>query len=151
MDGEPQLIIAAGLCRRFEGLFLKPYLCPANVATIGYGSTRYENGTRVTLSDPAITKQRAEELLIHELRAVQPRVLSLCPILKSWGPGSIAAILDFAFNLGTGNLQSSTLRKKINANDPEAAKQELRKWVRGGGRVLPGLVSRRAAEAALLG
>jgi lysozyme len=151
VDGEPQLIIAAGLCRRFEGLFLKPYLCPANVATIGFGSTRYANGTRVTLSDPAITKQRAEELLMHELRSVQPRVLSLCPVLKDWGPGAIAAILDFAFNLGTGNLQSSTLRKKINANDPEAAKQELRKWVRGGGRVLPGLVSRRAAEAALLG
>lgn len=151
MENKPSIAIAAGLCRRFEGLFLRPYLCPAKVPTIGYGATRYENGLRVALSDPPITKQRAEQLLMHELSEIHPKVLRLCPVLQEWGDAATAAILDFTFNLGVGNLAASTLRRKINACDVDAAKRELAKWVRGGGRVLPGLVSRRAAEAALLG
>lgn len=141
--------IAASLCRQFEGLYLKPYLCPANVATIGFGSTRYEDGRRVTLADPAITQARAEELLMWEInRVCVPAVARSCPDLKE--PKKLAALLDFTFNLGSGNLHSSTLRKKINAEDWDAAQLELAKWVRGGGRVLPGLVKRRTAEAALL-
>lgn len=134
----------------FEGLYLKPYLCPANVPTIGVGSTFYENGVRVTLADPPITKERAMVLLEHELEACLPKVLRLCPVLKDWGSQATGAILDFAFNCGTGALQASTLRKRINADDMEGARAELMKWVRGGGKVLPGLVKRRAAEAALL-
>lgn len=144
------LLLAAALCRRFEGLFLKPYLCPANVPTIGFGSTMYENGVKVTLSDPPITKERAEQLLLHELHYIHPKVLRLCPTLSELGPGPTAAILDFTFNLGLGRLQSSTLRKKINAGELEAAREELGKWVRGGGKILPGLVKRRDAEALLL-
>ena len=141
--------IAASLCRQFEGLYLKPYLCPANVPTIGYGSTRYEDGRRVTLADPPITKARAEELLMWEInRVCVPAVKRSCPELKE--PKKLAALLDFTFNLGSGNLYSSTLRKKVNAEDWDAAQIELAKWVRGGGRVLPGLVKRRTAEAALL-
>jgi lysozyme len=141
--------IAASLCRQFEGLFLKPYFCPANVATIGFGSTRYEDGRRVTLADPPITKARAEELLMWEIeRVCVPAVKRSCPNLKE--PRKLAALLDFTFNLGSGNLHSSTLRKKVNAEDWDAAQIELAKWVRGGGRVLPGLVKRRTAEAALL-
>lgn len=141
--------IAASLCRQFEGLYLKPYLCPANVATIGFGSTRYENGRRVMLSDPPITKARAEELLMWEInRVCVPAVKRSCPDLKE--PKKLAALLDFTFNLGSGNLHSSTLRKKVNAEDWDAAQIELAKWVRGGGRILPGLVKRRTAEAALL-
>jgi lysozyme len=142
---------ARDLCRVFEGLYLKPYLCPASVPTIGYGATRYENGTRVTLADPPITRERAIELLDWELHHIHPRVLSLCPKLHEWGDKAEGAVLDFAFNCGTGALSSSTLRKRINADDVEGAKIELMKWVRGGGRVLPGLVRRRAAEVALLG
>lgn len=141
--------ITASLCKQFEGLYLKPYLCPANVATIGFGSTRYEDGRRVTLADPPITKARAEELLMWEInRVCVPAVKRSCPELKE--PKKLAALLDFTFNLGSGNLHSSTLRKKINAEDWDAAQIELAKWVRGGGRVLPGLVKRRTAEAALL-
>lgn len=141
---------ARDLCLVFEGLYLKPYLCPANVPTIGVGSTFYEDGRRVSLADPPITRERAMELLEHELQACLPRVLKLCPGLPDWGDKATGAILDFAFNCGTGALQSSTLRKRINAGDEAAARAELMKWVRGGGRVLPGLVRRRAAEAALL-
>lgn len=141
--------IAAALCRQFEGLYLKPYMCPALVPTIGYGSTRYEDGRRVTLADAPITRERAEELLRWELnRVCVPAVARSCPTLKE--PRKLAALLDFTFNLGSGNLHSSTLRRKINVQDWAGAQLELRKWIRGGGRVLPGLVKRRAAEAALL-
>lgn len=143
-------LLAAALCRRFEGLYLKPYMCPANVPTIGFGSTAYENGVRVTLADRPITKKRAERLLRHELLKIYPQVVRLCPTLPSLGPGPVAAILDFTYNLGSGRLQASTLRRKINAGDLAAARLELAKWVRGGGRVLPGLVKRRNAEALLL-
>ena len=54
------MLLAAKLCRRFEGLYLRPYLCPAGVPTIGYGSTVYENGMAVQLTDPPITRERAE-------------------------------------------------------------------------------------------
>ena len=146
------LILARTLCIAFEGVYLRPYLCPANVPTIGVGSTRYENGVKVSLSDPPITRERAEELLLWELNKVcVPQVKRLCPNLEDWGPGAMAAIIDFTYNLGSGNLAASTLRRKIAADDREGAKAELMKWVRGGGRVLPGLVKRREAEAKLIG
>ncbi len=143
--------VARDLCLVFEGMYLKPYLCPANVPTIGVGSTFYENGTRVSLADSAISRQRAMALLEWELNHCLPKVRRLCPALKDWGEQATGAILDFAFNCGTGALQSSTLRKRINVDDLDGAKTELMRWVRGGGRVLPGLVKRRAAEIALLG
>ena len=146
------IVIARSLCLAFEGLYLKPYLCPAGVPTIGIGSTRYENGVRVTLSDPPITRERAEQLLAWELQTeCLPHVLRLCPTLSDWGPGAVGALTDFAYNLGWPRLAGSTLRRKINANDRDGAKAELAKWVRGGGKVLPGLVKRREAEAKLLG
>lgn len=151
MTDKDPIILAAALCRVFEGLYLKPYMCPAAVPTIGYGTTRYENGVRVSLADPPITKERAEELLMWELRtACLPRVMKLCSNLEAWGPAAVAAIIDFTYNLGSGNLASSTLRKKIQADDIDGAKTELMKWVRGGGKVLPGLVRRRQAEVDLL-
>lgn len=64
--------------------------------------------------------------------------------------GQLAAIVDFTFNLGAERLQTSTLRRCINQLDWAAAVTELRRWVYGGGKVLPGLVTRREAEAAWL-
>lgn len=55
------------LIKAFEGLSLKPYLCPAGIPTIGYGSTFYEDGTKVTLKDKAITEARATKMLLHEV------------------------------------------------------------------------------------
>ena len=151
------LALAIYLCRVFEGFRGKPYLCPAGVPTIGYGSTYYPDGRKVTLRDAPITEAQANDMLLHELRTTYaPGVLRQCPGLlplalstNSWG--TLNALVDFAYNLGVGRLQTSTLRRKINAQDWEGAKDELAKWVRGGGRVLPGLVKRRAAEAALIG
>jgi lysozyme len=146
---ESAALTAVALARRFEGLYLTPYLCPAGVPTLGYGATYYEDGTRVQLSDPTITKERAEALLLWMVRAVYlPAVLRLCPTLDS--PQRLAAIVDWTFNLGTGNLKASTLRKRILARDWDAVPAELRKWNKGGGRVLRGLTLRREAEASML-
>ena len=143
--------IAAALARRFEGLYLRPYLCPAGVPTIGYGATYYEDGMRVQLTDPPITRERAEAMLLWMVRTVYlPAVVRLCPAIARETPGRIAALIDFTFNLGQGNLKASTLRKRVNAGDWAAVPGELRKWVRAGGRVLRGLVLRREAAVALL-
>ena len=149
MDTAAAQQIALELIRHFEGLRLRPYLCSAGVPTIGYGSTRYEDGTRVQLTDPAITRERAEALLrwtlVHEYL---PAVVRLCPGVDT--PERLAALVDFAYNLGVGRLAASTLRKRVNAGRWADVPAELAKWVKGGGRVLAGLVKRRQAEALLI-
>lgn len=150
------LEIATSLCKVFEGFYSKPYLCPAGVWTVGYGTTYYESGRRVTQLDPPVTQERAEELLLWELGKVSASAVArMCPELLEDAVASnnwsrFNAIVDFTYNLGSGRLQTSTLRKRLRARDWDGAKQELVKWNRGGGRVLPGLVKRRAAECALL-
>jgi lysozyme len=71
-------------------------------------------------------------------------------VLATEPEGRLAAIVDFTFNLGAGRLQTSTLRRRVNQRDWIAAATELRRWIYGGGKVLPGLVARRAAEATWL-
>lgn len=141
---------AIDMIRAFEGFRAKPYLCPAGKATVGYGSTWRLDGGPVELTDPPMSEAQAVALLEREVYgAALPGVLRLCPLTISQ-PGVLNALVDFTFNLGVGQLQTSTLRRKINAQDWQGAREQLARWVRGGGRVLPGLVRRRAAEAALL-
>ena len=145
------LAVALALIRGFEGLYRGPYLCPAGVPTIGYGATYYEDGTRVTLKDPIISAARAEALLLWHVKAVYlPAVLKLCPAIVHETPGRVAALIDWTFNLGAGNLKASTLRKRVNAGRWDDVPTELRKWNKAGGRVLRGLTTRREAEAALV-
>lgn len=144
------LAIAAALCKQFEGFRSKPYLCPAGIPTIGYGSTYYANGHKVTLQDAPISEPDAYALLVHELQhTYAPGVLRNCPGLAT-DERKLNAIVDFAYNLGIGRLQTSTLKRKINAQDWGGAKEQLMLWTRGGGKVLPGLLKRRTAECALL-
>ena len=144
------LDIAAALCKQFEGFRGKPYLCPAGIPTIGYGSTYYADGRKVTLNDPLMSEPEATTLLLQELHHTYlPGVLRNCPTLLT-DEKKCNAIVDFAYNLGTGRLQTSTLKRKINAQDWDGAKEQLMLWTKGGGRVLPGLVKRRSAEVALL-
>lgn len=141
--------VAAALARRFEGCYLSPYLCPAGVPTIGYGATYYEDGTRVTLHDAPITRERAEALLLWMVRTrYLPAVMKLCPGADT--PERLAALIDFTFNLGDGNLRASTLRRRANAGEWGDVPAQLAKWNKAGGRVLRGLTLRRAAEAALI-
>lgn len=130
------------LIRRFEGCQLKPYLCPAGVWTCGWGSTGPD-----VFPGRAWTQEYADARLAQDAVRFANGVAVLCPGL---GEDRLCAIADFAYNLGLARLRASTLRRKLNAEDFEAAKTELRKWTNGGGRKLPGLVIRREAEAALL-
>ena len=144
------LELAAALCKQFEGFRSKPYLCPANVATIGYGSTYYADKRTVTLEDPPMSQEEAHALLMIELEHTYlPGALRNCPVLAT-DERKCNAIVDFCYNLGIGRLQTSTLKRKINAGDWEGAQEQLMLWTKGGGKVLPGLLKRRKAECLLL-
>lgn len=144
---------AIDLAKRFEGFHrvpkhdpgrAHPYVCPAGYWTIGYGR----------LCDPRhppISETQAEAYLAQDLMTAMKATLRYCPVLSSEPESRLAAIIDFTFNLGAGRLQTSTLRLRVNQRDWQGVALELRRWVYGGGRVLPGLVLRRSAEIAQLG
>jgi len=99
---------------------------------------------------PPITEGEAEIYLTRDLNTALNATLRYCPVLATEPEGRLAAIVDFTFNLGAGRLQTSTLRRRINQRDWIAAMHELRRWIYGGGKVLPGLIARRDAEVLLL-
>jgi len=143
---------AIELAKRFEGFHrvaradlgrARPYICPAGYWTIGYGHL-------CDPKHPPITVAEAEIYLARDLQSALVATLRYCPVLATEPEGRLAAIVDFAFNLGAGRLQTSTLRRRINHRDWDAAAIELRRWIYGGGKVLPGLVTRREAEAVLV-
>jgi len=144
---------AIELAKRFEGFERKvkrgieitavPYICPAGFWTIGYGHL-------CDATHPPITEVEAEIYLARDLHAALAATVRYCPTLATEPEGRLAAIVDFTFNLGPGRLQASTLRRRVNQRDWDGAASELRRWVYGAGRVLPGLVARRTAEARLL-
>lgn len=150
MIAVPQAAIA--LAKRFEGFCrvpkndpgrAYPYICPAGYWTIGYGHL-------CDPKHPPISEAEAEVYLAHDLQAALAATLRYCPVLAAEPEGRLAAIVDFTFNLGTGRLQMSTLRRRINQRDWASATCELRRWVYGGGRILPGLLARRDNEISLL-
>lgn len=120
-----------------------PYICPAGYWTIGYGHL-------CEPTHPPITEAEAEIYLARDLQAALAGTLRYCPVLATEPEGRLAAIVDFTFNLGAGRLQTSTLRQRVNQRDWPSVTRELQRWIYGGGRVLPGLVSRRDAEVRLL-
>lgn len=143
---------AIDLAKRFEGFHrvpkndpgrAHPYVCPAGYWTIGYGHL-------CDPKHPPITEAEAEVYLAHDLKTALAATLRYCPVLATEPEGRLAAIVDFTFNLGAGRLQTSTLRRRVNQRDWAAAAAALRRWVYGGGKVLPGLVARRHAEGSLL-
>ena len=148
MNLDEVLWYAASICRRFEGLYLKPYLCPAGVPTIGYGATFYQDGKKVSLRDKPITREQAEDLLMYHLKQYfLKEVLLLCYTLDT--ESKAASILDFAFNVGLGNLKVSTLRKRILSKNWEDVPNQLMRWNKANGKVLKGLTLRREAEKVL--
>tara|TARA_R110002012_G_scaffold208235_1_gene378312 strand:- start:29 stop:472 length:444 start_codon:yes stop_codon:yes gene_type:complete len=136
--------VGLDLIKTFEGFRSEPYFCSAMVATIGYGSTWSFDGSRVTLHHPAITQDEAEELLLREIRNSEKAVDRLIKV--ELNENEFSALCSFVYNLGSGNLQSSTLRAKLNRTDYEGAANEFPKWRRAGGKVLKGLVLRRKME-----
>jgi lysozyme len=120
-----------------------PYICPAGYPTIGYGHLCRPD-------HPPITEEEAEAYLTQDLKVALTATLRYCPVLAAEPENRLAAIVDYTFNLGAGRLQTSTLRRRVNQRDWSSAAKELRRWVYGGGKVLPGLVTRRDAERALV-
>lgn len=142
---------ALPLIREFEGLALEAYVDPVGIATIGYGTIRYPEGQPVQLGD-RISAVRAEQLLRDAVvEHYAPALLAAIPPARHYSAAQQAALLSFTYNVGVGSVQRSTLRRRLLAGeDPQQViAEELPRWSRGGGRELPGLVRRRAAEVAL--
>lgn len=135
------------LIKRFEGFSATPYLCPAGWWTIGFGAVRDETGEPVTAATPPVTEDGAETLLRRDVRLAERAVLRL--IVVSLADGQFDALASFTYNLGPGALQRSTLRRKVNRQEHADVPEEFVRWVRGGGKLLPGLIRRRKAEASV--
>lgn len=136
------------LIKKYEGCKLTAYKCPAGVWTIGYGNTFYEDGSTVKPGDK-ITQERADQLFrnILEKKFLEP-IRKL--IVSDINDNMFSAIVSFTYNVGIGNLKSSTLLKKVNANpNDQTIALEFKKWVKSAGKVLPGLVRRRESESDL--
>ena len=129
------------LIKKFEGCKLTAYKCPAGIWTIGYGHTRNVHKGEV------ITQQQADELLKQDLLVYEAGI----NVMKlNINQNQYDSLVSFAFNLGLGALQKSTLLKriKVNPNDPKI-KDEFLRWSYAGGKQLKGLLLRRQAECDL--
>lgn len=130
------------LIKQYESFRAEAYRCPAGVWTIGYGHTR-----DVKPGDK-ITEPEALKLLRQDVQTAEKAVSTL--VKKPLDQNRFDALVSFVYNTGSGNFASSTLLRKINRNpDDPAIAAEFRKWVYGGGRRLPGLVTRREKESNL--
>ena len=132
------------MVRSFEGLYIHPYLDAVGVPTIGYGTTYYEGGVRVTMSDPHITQDRAIELLGNDLNEHSGYVEKMVTVAMT--DNQFGALVSFCYNLGPGSLQKSTLLKLLNTGDYSGAAGQFVLWNKAGGTVLAGLTRRRLAE-----
>ena len=130
---------------RFEGFSPVIYICPAGYPTIGYGHV-VKAQERSLFSD-GINDAQAIELLEKDVASAERAVLRFITVPLT--DGQFDALVSFTFNLGSGALQRSTLRRKVNREEHFDVPAELMKWVWAGGRKLKGLVKRRAAEAML--
>lgn len=126
------------LIKRFEGLELKAYKDSAGILTIGYGHTH-----TVKASD-VITCEQADAFLREDLQVAELTINTNVKVKLT--QGQFDALASFVFNLGSGNFVKSTLIRKLNAGDYAGAADEFGKWINAGGKKLPGLVKRRAAE-----
>lgn len=130
------------LIKKFEGCALKAYLCPSNIPTIGYGHTL---GVKL---GQTITQEQAEKLLKIDLQVHEQNVNSLVKVPLT--QNQFDALVSFEYNVGRGNLQTSTLLRRVNEKRFNECPAEFKKWVYGAGKkLLQGLVNRRNAEALL--
>lgn len=146
------------LIKHFEGCHFKPYLCPALLYTVGYGHVLFPQQAKLPLAkrkewalDPKynrkFSQEEVDDLLKKDLRRFELGVLRYITVpLKQC---EFDALVSFAFNLGNGTLQRSSVRSKLNRGEKEAAMDTLLKYCRAGGKVLRGLERRRAAEVNL--
>lgn len=132
----------AAITKQFEGCRFEPYVCPAGKLTIGYGHTGADvkEGMR-------IDQAKADQFLMADLKVAENAVNTMVTV--SITQNQFDALCDFVFNCGSGNFKASTLLRMVNEKNFSDAKKEFARWNKGGGKELPGLTARRAAEAAL--
>jgi lysozyme len=136
------------LIKKYEGFMSSPYKCPAGVPTIGYGATYYPNGERVKMNDKSINEFDAELLLKSMIQSYEAAVNRYVQVTLT--QNQFDALVSFAYNLGNGALQKSTLLKKVNENPCDSdITNQFNRWVKAGGKTLNGLVKRRKEEAEL--
>ena len=137
--------IAIDLAKRWEGYRQEVYFCSAGIPTSGWGHA-WQGGAKPRPLPP----DEAEEMLVFDLLVAQDALYRLSPCMVLESEERQGALIDFIFNLGSGNYQASTLRRKINAGEWEEAQYQIRRWVYAAGIKLKGLILRREAEAAYL-
>lgn len=133
------------ILKKFEGCKLKSYKCPAGILTIGYGHTSAA-GLPLVKEAMTITQAQAVEILHRDLKQYEDGVSKLVKVELTQNQFDV--LVDFAYNAGVGNLAKSGLLKAVNAGKFDQVPDELMKWTKGGGKILPGLVKRRQAEGA---
>jgi len=146
------------MIKHHEGVRYKPYRCPAKLWTVGVGHVLYPNQGALPLDqrdaypleqndNRTFSKDEVDGLLAFDLQRFEVGITRLFPMVLTAGQND--ALVSFAFNLGLGGVQRSTLRQKVIRNEIQEAADEFLKFTRGGGKVLPGLVKRRNDERAL--
>lgn len=130
----------------FEGFSAKPYLCPAKLATIGYGNTFYPNGKKVSMIDKEITKAEAFEMF-KEIADKFAKRVSTC-VKSPLNQNQFNSLVSFAYNVGVANFMNSTLLKKVNTvHNDLSIRVEFLRWDKVGTKKLAGLTKRRIYEA----
>lgn len=130
------------LIKQFEGVVLKVYKDAVGLPTIGYGHLIKKGEVFTT-----ITQQQAEELLAKDLKQFEEGISTSVKVALT--QNQFDALVSFTFNLGIGNLNSSTLLKKLNVGDIQGAADQFPRWNKAGGKTLAGLTRRRLAEKEL--
>ena len=147
------------MVKHHEGCRTRPYQCPALIWSVGVGhvidpshaAVKYEERHTLPIPegwDRSLSMGEVDAILAQDLGRFERGVARLCPAAVNH-QGRFDALVSFAFNVGLGNLQRSSLRMKTNRGEFEEAADEFMKWTKAGGRVLPGLVKRRQDERAL--
>jgi len=150
---------ALKMIKHHEGVRVKPYRCPALLWTVGVGHVIDPNHIKVPFDERrslpipdgwnrVLSMGEVDAILAQDLNRFERGVARLCPAALGH-QGIFDSLVSFAFNVGLGNLQRSSLRMKTNRGEFRDAADEFLKWTKAGGRVLPGLVKRRNDERAL--
>jgi len=146
------------LIKHHEGLRFKPYRCPANLWTVGVGSVLYPEQAKLSMAERMnfplrpednrqFTKEEVDGILRSDLARFERGVVQFCPVPLT--QGMFDSLVSFAFNVGNGTLQRSTLRQKLLRGDKAGAAEELLKYCMAGGKILKGLQNRRIDERAM--
>ena len=150
---------AIRMIKHHEGVRTRPYQCPALLWSVGVGhvidpshaAVKYEERRSLPIPagwDRTLTMDEVDAILAQDLAKFERGVARLCPAALG-NQGQFDALVSFAFNVGLGNLQRSSIRMRYNRGDIEGAADAFLMWTKAAGRVLPGLVKRRNDERSM--